>query len=101
MDYNNAVIYMIEPTIDYHDGDVFYGITCSSLTKTLYQHRHNKKSCKSRILFDKYGIQNIGIMLFEVYPCNGIDQLRAQLAKVIRENKCINKFNIETSSLMI
>ena len=46
MDYKNGKIYMIEPTCEYDEGDVYYGHTTSTLVKRLSQHK-TKSNCKT------------------------------------------------------
>ena len=91
MDYKNGKIYMLEPTCEYDEGDVYYGHTTSTLVKRLSQHK--KPSCKasSKYLMEKYGRDNIKIVLMENHPCNSKDELKAVEAKYQRENKCVNK----------
>ena len=91
MDYKNGKIYMLEPTCEYDEGDVYYGHTTSTLVKRLSQHK--KPSCKasSKYLKEKYGRDNIKIVLIKLFPCNSKDELKAEEGKYQRENKCVNK----------
>ena len=91
MDYANGKIYMLEPTCEYDEGDVYYGSTATTLVKRLCQHKSPSNKCKSKILIDKYGRDNIKIVLMEMYPCSCKDELKAVEAKYQRENKCVNK----------
>ena len=91
MDYKNGKIYMLEPICEYDEGDVYYGSTASTLVKRLCNHKKTSNDCKSKLLFDKYGRENIKIVLLEECPCDNISQLNAVEAKYQRENKCVNK----------
>lgn len=91
MDYINGKIYMLEPVCDYEEGEVYYGSTASTLVKRLSQHKKKSNTCKSKILIDKYGRDNIKIVLMEEYSCENKNQLKAVEAKYQRENKCVNK----------
>jgi hypothetical protein len=92
MDYKNGKIYMIEPTCEYDEGDVYYGHTTSTLVKRLSQHKApSNKTCNSKLLIEKYGRDNIKIVLIKLFPCNSKDELKAEEGKYQRENKCINK----------
>ena len=35
-DYKNAVMHMLEPSIDYDDGDIYYGSTTQTLYKRFF-----------------------------------------------------------------
>lgn len=91
LDYKQSKIYMIEPTCEYETGEVYYGATTQTLSKRMVGHR-NKSKCKSNILFEKYGKENVKIVLVKLFPCNSKSELDAEEAKFIRENKCVNKF---------
>ena len=91
MDYANGKIYMIEPTCEYDEGDVYYGSTTSTLVKRLSNHKAKSNSTASKYLIEKYGRDNIKIVLIEAYPCSCKDELKAVEAKYQRENKCVNK----------
>ena len=91
MDYANGKIYMLEPTCEYDEGDVYYGSTASTLVKRLSGHKKKSNGCKSILLFEKYGKDNIKIVLIESYPCSSKDELKSVEAKYQRENKCVNK----------
>ena len=91
MDYANGKIYMLEPTCEYDEGDVYYGSTASTLVKRLSEHKKPSNNLTSRLLLDKYGRDNIKIVLMEAYPCSCVDELKAVEAKYQRANKCVNK----------
>ena len=91
MDYANGKIYMLEPTCEYDEGDVYYGHTATTLVKRMSGHKNRNASCSSQILFNKYGQDNIRIVLMELCPCSSKDELKAIEAKYQRENKCVNK----------
>ena len=87
-DYGNGKIYMIYPTCEYEEGDVYYGSTIQPLSKRMAKHR-----CQNMIkpLADKYGLENLKIELVCEFKCETKEQLNKEEGKYIRENKCINK----------
>ena len=92
-DYSKGTIYMLEPTIEYEEGDIYYGSTTQPLYKRFYGHKKDFKynnGVKSKVLFEKYGIENIKIILIKSYSCENKKELEAEEAKYIRENKCVN-----------
>jgi hypothetical protein len=93
-DYSKGVIYMLEPTVEYDAGDVYYGSTINPLYKRLHQHKTKRNQTQhntcSKHLFDKYG-NNIKIVLVKTFPCNSKQELLAEEGKYIRENKCVNR----------
>ena len=90
IDYTKGKIYRLEPKEEHDADDFFYGATTQPLYKRLHQHKKNKK-CKSQFLFEKYGNNNIKIVLIKSFSCNNKEELEAEEAKYIRENDCINK----------
>lgn len=91
MDYKNGKVYMLEPICEYDEGDVYYGSTTTTLVKRLSEHRKLSNSTTSKYLIEKYGRDNIKIVLMENYPCSSKDELKAVEAKYQRQNKCVNK----------
>jgi len=87
--YTKGQIYMLEPKCEYEEGDIYYGSTTQILTKRLFQHKQKSNPCISSILIEKYG--DIKIVLVKLVSCNSRQELVAEEAKYIRENKCINK----------
>ncbi len=67
-DYSKGKIYMIEPTCEYEEGDIYFGSTTRPLSERMNGHRCDFKTklCKSHILFKREGEHQ-------------------------RENKCVNK----------
>jgi hypothetical protein len=95
--YNNSKIFILEPKTNHTEGDVFYSSTTQSLFKRLSQYKktHLKKNTSYKMLFEKYGIDNIKIVLVKSFSCNNKEELEAEEAKYIRENDCINKQEIK------
>ena len=91
MDYANGKIYMLEPTCEYDEGDVYYGNCATTLVKRLSKHKNPSNKTASKILMEKYGRDNIKIVLVKLFPCNSKDELKAEEGKYQRENKCVNK----------
>jgi hypothetical protein len=90
-DYSKGVIYMLEPTVEYEAGDVYYGSTTQPLYKRLFCHKTQGNKSSSKHLFEKYG-NNIKIVLVKAFPCNSKQELCAEEGKYIRENSCVNKY---------
>jgi hypothetical protein len=93
-DYSKGMIYMLEPTLEYEEGYIYYGSTTQPLHKRLFQHKHifnHNKPGNSKLIFQKYGIENVKIILIKYYPCNNKNELEAQEATYIRNNKCVNR----------
>jgi hypothetical protein len=42
-------------------------------------------------LFEKYGIENVKIIIIKNYPCNNKNELEAEEATYIRNNTCVNR----------
>ena len=94
-DYSLGKIYMIYPKVDDADeGDVYYGSTTVTLARRMSEHRtktERKNNCSSKLLFDKYGVENCFIELVEEYPCETREHLNKKEGEYIRANKCVNK----------
>jgi len=93
-DYSKGKIYMLEPTIEYNKGDIYYGSTIQPLHKRLYEHKKSFKRnepINSKLLFEKYGIENVKIILIKQHPCNSKKELEAEEATYIRNNTCVNR----------
>ena len=97
IDYKNSKIFILEPKITHPEGDIFYSSTTQSLFKRLSQYKktHLKKNTSYKMLFEKYGIGNIKIVLVKIFACNNKEELEAEEARYIRENDCINKQEIK------
>ena len=82
--YENGKIYKLTC------GDlVYYGSTCSSLTKRLYEHKQKSNNCTSKQLFE---IGDPEITLVEDFACERKEQLTARERFYIENNDCVNKF---------
>ena len=95
-DYSKGMIYMLEPTLKYEEGYIYYGSTTQPLHKRLFQHKSDytntcDRPCNSKLIFQKYGIENVKIILIKYYPCNNKNELEAQEATYIRKIKCVNR----------
>ena len=90
-DYSLGKIYMVYPKVeDPDEGDVYYGSTTVTLARRMAKHR-TTKSCSSKLLFDKYGVENCFIELVEEYHCETKEQLNKKEGEYIRNHKCVNK----------
>lgn len=99
-DYSNGKIYQMEPICDHEEGDVYIGSTCQKfISRRLAEHIYDYKKWKngkcrfvsSFLLFEKYEINNMRIILLESYPCHNNDELRSREAYYQKQNKCVNK----------
>lgn len=96
VNYANGKVYKIEPTVEHEEGDVYYGSTTKQyLSQRFDEHRSKFKkmnlSCSSKILFEKYGVNNCVIVLLELVDAKTNDELKAVEAKYILKNACVNK----------
>ena len=91
--YKNSKIFILEPKTQHPAEDIFYSSTTQPIFKRLSQFKKDnlKKNTSYKWLFDKYGIDNIKIVLIKSFSCNNKEELEAEEAKYIRENNCINK----------
>jgi hypothetical protein len=100
INYNNGKIYKLEPNYEYDEGDIFIGsTTVRLLCQRMSIHRYEYKKWKEGLLpkyryfdiFDKYGIDNIKIVLLESVIAKNIDDLVFKECEYIKKMKCINK----------
>ena len=104
--YNNGKIYKIEPTCEHDEGDIYIGSTTRLLTQRMASHRCEYKKWKNGLhhkltsfdIFDKYGLNNVKIILLESVNANTIVELLEREAYYIKEFKCVNK-NIPTRTI--
>lgn len=97
--YQHSKIYLIRPTCEHEEGDVYVGATTQLLCKRMAKHRSDYITWKngkrnlvmSFLLFDKYGVDNCAIELLEQLPYSTIEELRAREGFHQRSMKCINK----------
>jgi hypothetical protein len=77
--------------------DTYYGSTTQKyLSERMSSHRnhyrnHSNIPYSSKILFDKYGLENCYISLLEEIEFNNIDELRRKENEYIMNNDCCNK----------
>jgi len=91
VNYANGKIYKIVPTCEFEEGDIYIGCTAGTLKSRLLGHKNPNQKCSSKILFEKYGIENCTIELIEAYPCGIREQLERREGEIQRSMKCINK----------
>jgi hypothetical protein len=96
VNYSNGKVYKIEPICEHNDADVYFGSTTKQyLSQRMDQHRgdFNRKAgmCSSKILFEKFGVENCVIVLLEAVSATTNDELRAVEAKYILKSACVNK----------
>jgi len=96
VNYQQAKIYQIVPTCEHEEGDVYIGSTCKALLSQRIanhrtEYRAGRRQTRSKILFDKYGLDNCIIELIETYPCNSKDELLKREGEYIRQTPCVNR----------
>jgi len=87
-DYSKGKIYMIYPTVQHDEGDIYIGSTTQSLSKRMAHHRC--QCISSSILFDKYGVENCKIELIEYFACNTKEELNKKEGEHQRARPCVN-----------
>jgi len=84
-DYQNSKIYKLYSN---EGPEVYIGSTTQPLCRRKQGHK-DKKSCSSKILFEKY--EEVIIELIEYYKCNNKEELNKREGEHIRMTDCINK----------
>jgi hypothetical protein len=92
VNYQNTKIYRIYPSCDHEEGDVYIGSTTKLyLSYRMAIHRCSSNTTSSKLLFEKYGVENCKIELLELFPCNSRDEQSAKEGEWIRKTNCVNK----------
>ena len=101
VNYADGKIYMIRPTVEHEEGEVYIGSTTQYyLFYRLANHREMYAKYKVGYgsgrysvfdLFDKYGADNCEIYLIEAVNANSKDELHAREGYHIANIKCVNK----------
>jgi len=92
-DYSKGKIYKIYPISNHDEGDIYIGSTTRPLSERMSGHRSDFKknnTCCSKILFEKYGLENCKIELIENFSCLNIEELNKKEGEHQRLQKCIN-----------
>ena len=98
--YNNAKIYKIEPIDSLDDGDIYVGKTTKTYLSQRFSKHHlcykdwkknGKRFMTSFNLFDKYGYENLQIILLEQVELATKDELKALEGHYIKSMLCVNK----------
>jgi len=98
--YNNGKIYKIEPICEHDEDEIYIGSTtkerlCQRMSAHKYQYKKWKEGLCNKIscfdMFDKYGINNLNIVLIELVDANSKDELLKREAHYIKALKCVNK----------
>jgi hypothetical protein len=98
MEDRDANIYIIRPTCEHEEGDVYYGMTLKQLKERFWAHKWdcqyvknnpdgNRRSYSLAKIFDKYGADNCEIVLIQT--CKYKDARRIE-TEYIKNNKCVN-----------
>ena len=106
--YSRGKIYKLCPNVYEGEFIPYYGSTIEKLLSSRLSHHKNlykrykdnkiKDFCTSFNMFEKYGIDNIGIILIENYPCKSKYELESKEREWIEKTNCINK-NIPTRTI--
>ena len=92
--YENGKVYMIESA---SNNMIYYGSTCTSLSKRLWQHKNQYQQYKDGkrkhkvSSFEILDCADCKIVLVENFECETKEQLLAREAYYIRNNECVNK----------
>jgi hypothetical protein len=107
VDYNKGKIYLIEPTVEHDESDIYIGSTTEDYLskrfnnhKCMYKSWLNGKTHNVTVfnLFNKYGVDNCKIILLENVHANTKDELISRESFYIRKLKCTNKVIPDRSS---
>jgi len=105
--YSRGKIYKLVPKIINNDEEqlIYIGSTCEKLlSNRLAGHRKDYKYYNKNIdtkklnkftsykLFDKYGVNNVDIIILLEYSCNNKYELHAKEREYIENNVCVNKY---------
>jgi hypothetical protein len=98
--FNNGKIYKIEPICDHDEGDIYIGSTTKRLLcQRMASHKCEYKKWKNGLyhkltsfdIFDKYGLDNVKIVLIEFVNAYSRVELFEREAYFIKNLKCVNK----------
>lgn len=93
-DYSQGKIYKIYPILEHDEGDIYIGSTTRMLSERMSRHRTDFRRgafCKSKIIFEKYGLENCKIELIENFSCLNTEELNRKEGEHQLINKCVNK----------
>ena len=74
---------------------IYVGSTKNELRKRFWYHKHQSNQCASKLLFERYGIENCKIVLIEEYvvTCKA-EQLRYEQYHIdMLKDRIVNKYN--------
>ena len=100
-DYSQGKIYKIEPKSEHMEGDIYIGSTTKKyLSQRMAAHRKDYKTWKAGRthttscyeLFDKYGIDNLNIVLLESANVESYDELISRETYYFKKIKCVNLY---------
>ena len=91
-DYSNGKIYCIRNNVD---DDIYIGSTTQALSKRMIKHRPKVESKEANHykLYQKMkniGVENFYVELVKDFPCETLEQLRAEEGKSIRQMGTLN-----------
>lgn len=74
------------------DDRCYIGMTKRELRKRLYEHRHQKDMCSSKLLVEQYGKKNISIILIHSLEYETREEARREERRLIEEyaGRCVN-----------
>ena len=92
-DYSKAKIYCIRNTVN---SDIYIGSSTDTLSKRMVKHRSKANSEEAQHFkiyqtMNKLGVENFYVELFHLFPCNSLEELRAEEGRCIREYGTLNE----------
>ena len=100
-DYSQGKIYKMVPIIDHVEGDIYIGSTTKKyLSQRMATHKKDYKTWKAGRtyntrcyeLFEKYGIDNVDIILLECINAKCYDELVSRETYYIKLLNCVNVY---------
>lgn len=86
------VLYKFYRIVNNQNDECYIGCTKQKLCKRYGNHREKRNRCTSKILFDKYGVENCKCILIKELELNSKEEASREERKIIEENKgkCVN-----------
>lgn len=86
------VLYKFYRIVNNQNDECYIGCAKQKLSKRYANHKEKINLCTSKILFDKYGVENCNCILIKELELNSIEEARREERKIIEEykGKCVN-----------
>ena len=86
------VLYKFYRIVNNQNDECYIGCTKQKLCKRYGNHKEKNNSCTSKILFDKYGVENCKCILIKELELNSKEEAHREERKIIEEysEKCVN-----------